>query len=137
MRYHLQEFEMHGLGPANAKELFNLRHSSLRNVVERIYGVVKRRFPVLVKMSPYDYPFQIEIVECCFLLHNFVRLNQLYEDEFYDGEDGNAPNNVVNEDLNDDNEIGGNYNALKQWRNDIANAMWEQYQVALAQQHAI
>ena len=71
------------------------------------------------------------------MLHNFVRLNQLYEDEFYDAEDGNAPYNVVNEDLNDDNEMGGNYNALKQWRIDIANAMWEQYQIALAQQHAI
>ena len=71
------------------------------------------------------------------LFFNFVRLNQLYEDEFYDAEDGNAPNNVVNKDLNDDNEMGGNYKALKQWRNDIANAMWEQYQVALAQQHVI
>ena len=137
VRYHLLEFEMHGLGPANAKELFNLRHSSLRNVVERIFGVVKRRFPILVKMSPYDYPFQVEIVECCFLLHNYVRLNQLYEDEFYDVEDGNVPNNVVEEDLHEDNEMGGNYNALKQWQIDIANAMWEQYQIALAQQHVI
>ena len=137
MRYHLLEFEMHGLSPANAKEVFNLRYSSLSNVVERIFPVVKRRFPILVKMSPYDYPFQVVIVECCFLLHNYVRLNQLYEDELYDGEDGNIPNNIVEEDLHDDNEMGGNYNALKQWRIDIANAMWEQYQIALAQQHII
>ena len=47
------------------------------------------------------------------------------------------PNNAVEEDLHEDNEMGGNYNALKQWRIDIANAMWEQYQVALAQQHVI
>ena len=66
-----------------------------------------------------------------------MRLNQLYEDEFYDGEDGNVPNNIVEEDLHDDDEMGGNYNALKQWRIDTANAMWEQYQIALAQQHII
>ena len=113
MRYHLLEFEMHGLSPANAKEVFNLRYSSLSNVVERIFPVVKRRFPILVKMSPYDYPFQVEIVERCFLLHNYVRLNQLHEDEFYDGEDVNVPDNIVEEDLHDDNEMGGNYKALK------------------------
>ena len=133
VRYHLLEFEMNGLGPANAKELFNLRHSSLRNVVERVFGVMKRRFPILVKMSPYDYPFQVELVECCILLHNFVRLNQLYEDEFYEAED--APNNAAEEDIDDDDEeMGVNMNALKMWRIGIANAMWAHYQIVIAQQ---
>ena len=36
VRYHLKEFDVDG--PQNAKELFNLRHSSLRNVIERMYG---------------------------------------------------------------------------------------------------
>ena len=106
VRYHLLEFEMNRLGPAKAKELFNLRHSSLRNVV---FGAVAslRRFPILVKMSPYDYPFQVELDECCILLHNFVRLNQLYEDEYYEAED--APNNAAEEDLDDDDvEMGVN-----------------------------
>jgi hypothetical protein len=49
VRYHLKEFEING--PLNAKELLNLRHASFRNVIERIYGNIKRRFPVLVKMS--------------------------------------------------------------------------------------
>ena len=31
VRYHLKEFEVDG--PQNAKELFNLRHSSLKNVI--------------------------------------------------------------------------------------------------------
>lgn len=30
--------------PQNREELYNLRHASARNVVERIFGVVKRRF---------------------------------------------------------------------------------------------
>ena len=34
-RYHLQEFRGEGRDPANQNELFNLRHSHLRNVIER------------------------------------------------------------------------------------------------------
>ncbi|KAL7216458.1 hypothetical protein ACSBR1_028405 [Camellia fascicularis] len=42
-RYHLQEFHSrHYSGP---KELFNHRHSLLRNVIERTFGVLKKRFP--------------------------------------------------------------------------------------------
>ncbi|KAK9008498.1 hypothetical protein V6N11_075389 [Hibiscus sabdariffa] len=35
-RYHLKEFSDHR--PENANELFNLRHSSLRTTVERVFG---------------------------------------------------------------------------------------------------
>jgi hypothetical protein len=40
VRYHLKEQRQADLKPNNAKELFNLRHASLRNVIERIFGVV-------------------------------------------------------------------------------------------------
>ncbi|KAG6500712.1 hypothetical protein ZIOFF_040562 [Zingiber officinale] len=40
VRYHLQEFTGQGRHPENAKELFNLRHASLRNAIERIFGSV-------------------------------------------------------------------------------------------------
>src|SRR5215471_13726721 len=33
--------------PRNEKELYNLRHASLRNVIERIFGVSKKRFKIL------------------------------------------------------------------------------------------
>ncbi|PPD90763.1 hypothetical protein GOBAR_DD12308 [Gossypium barbadense] len=42
VRYHLKEFRVQG--PKNAKELFNLRHSSLRIMVERVFGILKKRF---------------------------------------------------------------------------------------------
>ena len=44
-RYHLRDFRG-GNRPEGAKELFNYRHSSLRNVIERCFGVLKARFPV-------------------------------------------------------------------------------------------
>ena len=130
-RCNIIEFNLNGQGPANKRELFNLRHSSLRNVVERLFGVVKRRFPILVKMSPYPFEFQCDLVQCCFLLHNFVRINQLYEDEFYEN-DGDEPNNVLEDENDDEEEDGPVMNALKVWRNGIADAMWEQYELHLA-----
>ncbi|KAL6193812.1 hypothetical protein ACLB2K_034896 [Fragaria x ananassa] len=37
VRYHLKDFGGQGRHPRNASELFNLRHASLRNVIERIF----------------------------------------------------------------------------------------------------
>ena len=48
VRYHLKEWERGNQRPQNKEELFNLRHSSLRNAIERIFGVIKKRFPILV-----------------------------------------------------------------------------------------
>ncbi len=50
-RYHLKEWSRGSEKPQNPKELFNLRHAQLRNVVERIFGVVKKRFPVLTRAT--------------------------------------------------------------------------------------
>ena len=133
VRYHLKEFDVNG--PVNAKELFNLRHASLRNVIERMYGNIKRRFPVLVKMSPYDFDFQCDIVQCCFLRHNFIRLNQLYEDEFYREQEAEVNDMHLHDEPDDDDDL--NMNALKAWRNGIANAMWAHYQIVLGQQDAL
>ena len=132
VRYHLKEYDVNG--PQNAKELFNLRHSSLRNVIERMYGVLKRRFPILVKMSLYPFEFQSDIVHCTFLLHNFIRLNQLYEDDFY--LEGVVENNIQPDDQADD-ENNENYNALKLWRNGIADALWANYLIVMAQQNIL
>ncbi|CAI9277057.1 unnamed protein product [Lactuca saligna] len=41
VRYHLKEYSAHP--PLNAREFFNLRHASLRNAIERAFGILKRR----------------------------------------------------------------------------------------------
>lgn len=86
VRYHLAEWRraqlrciyllLHELGctdlcrPVNREELFNLRHASARNVVEWIFGVLKRRFHILL-LSP-EYKMQIQV---CFHLHGAVCYN--------------------------------------------------------------
>jgi hypothetical protein len=41
VRYHLKEQRQASLKLNNVKELFNLCHASLRNVIERIFRVIK------------------------------------------------------------------------------------------------
>ena len=86
-------------------------------------------------MSPYDFEFQCDIVQSCFLIHNFVCINQLYEDEFYNVKDLNNPI-AVDDENEDDDEEGVNMQALKIWSNGIAQAMWAQYLLNLAQHNA-
>ncbi|KAG6528172.1 hypothetical protein ZIOFF_010322 [Zingiber officinale] len=69
-RYHLKEYSQYP--PETPKELFNLRHSSLRNAIERAFGVLKNRFPILAEMSRYDVETVSEIVLACCILHNFL-----------------------------------------------------------------
>nr|XP_027109045.1 uncharacterized protein LOC113728886 [Coffea arabica] len=76
-----------GQGP---KELFNTRHSQLRNVVERSFGVLKQRFAYLKGPVPYSYmQTQINVVIACCALHNFLRETQPSDDHFlqYEQED--------------------------------------------------
>ena len=70
VRYHLQEFSDHP--PENARELFNLRHSSLRITIERGFRVLKKRFRVLGVEPFWSFETQVEVVLVCCVLHNHI-----------------------------------------------------------------
>ncbi|XP_030970007.1 uncharacterized protein LOC115990304 [Quercus lobata] len=72
-RYHLRDFRG-GDHLEGAKELFNYRHSSLRNVIERCFGVLKARFPVLKMMPRYKPCRQVNVMRACCTIHNFIRM---------------------------------------------------------------
>ncbi|XP_077252175.1 uncharacterized protein LOC143891561 [Tasmannia lanceolata] len=69
--YHLNEFRTNR--PRTAEELFNHRHSSARNVIERAFGVLKKRFAVLHREPMYPFPKQVDLVIACCCIHNFIR----------------------------------------------------------------
>lgn len=58
--------------PENPKELFNLRHASARNVIERLFGIFKRRFKVLTHPPEYSLSVQAMLVPALAALHNFI-----------------------------------------------------------------
>ena len=142
-RYHLRQWISGNAQPQNREELFNLRHAQLRNVIERIFGVAKNAFPVLECMPLYPtVATQAEIVECCFLVLNFRRLNMMYEDTnaFMEyNADGDRHYYIVPEDEADRDP--GNDNApvnrnttgeLNAWRDGIAEELWNGYMIELA-----
>ncbi|KAG6513446.1 hypothetical protein ZIOFF_023776 [Zingiber officinale] len=72
IRYHLKEYLR--CGPTNAKELFNLRHASLCNVIERTFGVLNKRFPIITSGTEpyYEINIRVDIILACYILHNFL-----------------------------------------------------------------
>lgn len=58
--------------PSNKQELFNRKHASLRNYIERIFGVLKRRFKILASDIEYPMPTQPKIFAACTVLHNML-----------------------------------------------------------------
>ncbi|XP_047944172.1 uncharacterized protein LOC125190814 [Salvia hispanica] len=73
VRYHLKEWGVGTQRPQNAQEMFNLRHTKARNIIERAFVVVKMRWAVLRSASFYPIKIQIRMIMACFLLHNFIR----------------------------------------------------------------
>ncbi|KAH6785500.1 hypothetical protein C2S51_037955 [Perilla frutescens var. frutescens] len=101
VRYHLKDFCGHGRHPRNASELFNLRHASLRNVIERIFGVFKSRFTIFKIAPPFSFQTQAELVLACAGLHNFLR-KECRSDEFlaeYEGDQDSSHLDMEEENL--------------------------------------
>lgn len=135
----MKEWNAVGRRPQNKEELFNLRHSSLRNVIERSFGVVKKRFALLAEMGRHQYSLemQIKLVMCIFMVHNFIRLHTVYEDDMFinefnesfipDADDATRRSSFPNPEA----RVMPPH-ALTAWRDGIATAMWDGYQLELA-----
>jgi hypothetical protein len=114
--------------PRNRKELFNLRHAMLRNVVERIFGVVKRRFRILLLPPEYSMEIQARIPPALCLVHNIIRVhdpNDMMEyrdlnvsDERFTTDTGNLANGPPTEQARTRASLR---------RDQIAGEMWEDY----------
>jgi DDE superfamily endonuclease len=119
VRYHLREQARASQRPQNAKELFNLRHASLRNVIERTFGVLKNRFVILQKPPRrYTIRTQVKLVFALTALHNFMNSH---------GCDPEAE--IINEEEEDDDEeaVSGHESGMNTRRDNIAQLMWEDY----------
>jgi len=68
--------------PQNYKELFNLRHASLRNAIERDFGVLKKRFEILSNSTGPTYGVKAQklIIFACCILHNYLMSAKPKED---------------------------------------------------------
>ena len=105
-------------------------------MVERIFGVFKRRFRILLLAPEYELDIQNRIPAALCTLHNFIRTHDPDDKtEFEIGAD------IVDEDVHEpfidpeagpeeEREESGQIQA-KALRNRIANELWAQYQGVL------
>ncbi|PPD92929.1 hypothetical protein GOBAR_DD10135 [Gossypium barbadense] len=112
-------------GPENAKELFNLRHSSLRITVESVFGILKKRFRVLDAEPFWNFQTQVDIVLACCIIHNHIM--------------GVDPSDLLNQGLYEVSESDSIIQTLtereerqevREWstkRDEIAQTMWADY----------
>ena len=122
--------------PQNAQELFNLRHATARNVVERIFGVLKRRWAVLCHPVKYGMDVQARIPAALIALHNLIldfdpfehieALADENEDEYLDPMP-RTENDGLGELSTDMIVPDEEQEEAERRRDHIANAMWEQY----------
>ena len=146
VRYHLAEWGRAGVRyessfkmffgqlfprPATKEELFNLRHASARCVIERIFGVLKRRFRILLLPLPFKMEAQARIPAALCVLYNFMCIHDSEvdpkpddppPDKNIDGTFDFMPGEAA------DNEGGIEARTL---RDGIATAMWHDYSQVL------
>ncbi|KAG5068991.1 hypothetical protein JHK85_001368 [Glycine max] len=120
----------HGNDPENEKELFNLRHASLRNVIERIFGIFKSRFTIFKSAPPFLFKTQAELVLACATLHNFLR-KECRSDEFPmepTDESSSSSSVLPNYEDNDHEPIVQTQEQEREdaniWRTNIGSDMW-------------
>ena len=80
-KYHLSEYR-DGPEPQGKKEIFNYVHSSLRNVIERSFGVLKIKWRILLQMPSYAPHKQSKIIVACMALYNFIRMSGIVDRDF-------------------------------------------------------
>ena len=61
--------------PNSKEELFNLQHTKARNVIERIFGALKRRFRILSFGCEYSMDVQPKILSALSAIHNFIHIH--------------------------------------------------------------
>ncbi|KAL6883505.1 hypothetical protein ACP4OV_010919 [Aristida adscensionis] len=117
-RYHLNEWAAQGNNPSTAKELYNLRHASARNVIERTFGLLKMRWAILRTNSYFDFKNQWDMDDL--LLHE-------------------VDNTILVENLDVQKETNmiTNVQTLNEWNNfrdNKADQMFTDYQARRGQQ---
>ncbi|OBZ68423.1 putative nuclease HARBI1 [Grifola frondosa] len=80
-RYHLAEWRKGQRRPLCKEELFNLRHASARNAIERIFGVFKKRFRILRLPAEYSLDIQARIPPALASIQNFIRRHGMSDRE--------------------------------------------------------
>ncbi|GAV78976.1 LOW QUALITY PROTEIN: DDE_4 domain-containing protein, partial [Cephalotus follicularis] len=126
VRYHLKECSSHE--PEGPQELFNLLHASLRNAIERAFGVVKKRFPIIASTTLPNFlvETQTEIILACCIIHNYLMSVDPDENLIIEVDrelESQTPEPVINTSQDDDEDAA----RASRLRDSLAITMWNDY----------
>ena len=122
-RYHLNEWRQNHT-PQTKEELFNYKHSSARNVIERCFGFLKMRWAILRERPWYPVKTTCRIISACALLHNHIRREMTLDPLEAELDDGYVDlESMQNTDVIQYIETS---NAWTTWRDNLAQDMWNQ-----------
>ncbi|CAN6440653.1 unnamed protein product [Victoria cruziana] len=132
-RYHMLEFNAPGARTIKTKEeLFNHRHSSLRTIVERTFGLSKGQFPILKSQVEFPFGKQVQIVLSTCVIHNFI-LEHNPNAEQFEVDDGISNDPTPSTTLIGDQETL--LQTFQRWNNNelrtfITNQMFRDYEIS-------
>ncbi|TXG72981.1 hypothetical protein EZV62_001560 [Acer yangbiense] len=121
-RYHLPHFRR-GEQPTGHKEIFNHAHSSLRSIIERTFGVWKKKWSILRDMPSYSYEKQVKIVIATMTLHNYIRINAQRDRDFDESENYLSEEDNEEMEVNAYEEDGSGRREMEMLRNVIAQSL--------------
>lgn len=118
--------------PQTKEERFNLRHASLRNVIERCFSVLKRQFKIFQKAPEYSYKTQMTLIYTLCALNNFIHYHSKGRDEIEIeiAQKERLRQNASVTDSNQENrdtDIEVEDQAMSSLREQIASQMWIDY----------
>ena len=108
----------HGRRPVGLKEVFNYHHASLRNVIERSFGVLKMKWRILLKVPSFPVNKQSQIIVACMALHNFIRETDINDEHFITYVD-----DIPDEDPSEDDSLMGDDIDMCAFRDVLASAL--------------
>jgi len=127
--------------PLNCEELFNLCHASARNVIEHIFGIIKRHFHILLLPLEYSLEVQSHILASLAAIYNFIRINEEPDPDSSDASNedpcGDEHPYQVGSSVAVVADAGGGNGGrddleARSMQDNLAQRMWDDYQLILS-----
>lgn len=113
----------------NKEELFNLRYSSLQNIIKRFFGVYRRCFRYFDSAPEFLWPIQIKLVFALTAVHNFIWQHSQEEDLYKNQEITSEDHRKFKQDQPETYICLTKSSSKKmdKYREEIAKVMWKNY----------
>ncbi|XP_019059555.1 PREDICTED: uncharacterized protein LOC109117196 [Tarenaya hassleriana] len=127
-RYHPDQYST-SRQPTSYKEMFNKKHSSLRSVIERTFGIWKAKWRVLKEKPRYNIRVQQKVVAATMALHNFIRLSNLQDIDFeiepVEESDATNEDDSSDDENDEENHNDASIRYMEGIRDEIAATLWD------------